>query len=161
MTTHLDATTLRRAFAAFPSGVTAVCGLVDGRPRGMAASAFTPVSLDPPLVSVCVAFTSTTWPVLRSAGQVGISVLAEEHAEITRSLAARTGDRFAGVAWHASEAGAVFVDGAALWLTCRFRIGVPAGDHTIALFHVEELHVFEGITPLVFHGSRFRRLANG
>jgi hypothetical protein len=53
---------LRRVFSAFPSGVTAVSALIDGRPVGIAASSFTSVSLDPPLVSVCIAHSSTTWP---------------------------------------------------------------------------------------------------
>ncbi|MEW2165626.1 flavin reductase family protein [Streptomyces sp. NPDC007084] len=77
---------LRRAYAMFPSGVTALCAHVDGTPVGLAASAFTCVSLTPPLVSVRVAHTSTTWPILRAAPRVGISVLAEEHTDIARDL---------------------------------------------------------------------------
>jgi flavin reductase (DIM6/NTAB) family NADH-FMN oxidoreductase RutF len=83
----LTAGALRRAFAMFPSGVTAVCATVEGRPVGLAASSFTSVSLDPPLVSVCIAHTSSTWPLLRAAGRVGVSVLAEGHASIARQLA--------------------------------------------------------------------------
>lgn len=67
---------LRRAFGCFPSGIT-VCALVDGTPVGMAASSFTSVSLAPPLVSVCIQHTSTTWPVLRNRPRLGLSVLAE------------------------------------------------------------------------------------
>jgi flavin reductase (DIM6/NTAB) family NADH-FMN oxidoreductase RutF len=62
---------LRQAFGAFPSGVTAFCGLIDGLAEGMAASSFTSVSLDPPLVSVCVANTSTTWPKLAQLDRLG------------------------------------------------------------------------------------------
>jgi flavin reductase (DIM6/NTAB) family NADH-FMN oxidoreductase RutF len=59
---QFDQALLRQAFGCFPSGVTAFCGLLDGVAVGMAASSFTWVSLDPALVSVCVANSSTTWP---------------------------------------------------------------------------------------------------
>lgn len=55
-----DIAQLRRAFGCFPSGVTAVCAVVDGEPVGMAASSFTSVSMAPPLVSVCVQDSSAT-----------------------------------------------------------------------------------------------------
>ena len=58
----VDGTELRRAFGCFPSGVTAVCAIIDGEPVGMAASSFTSVSIDPPLASICVQKSSTTWP---------------------------------------------------------------------------------------------------
>jgi hypothetical protein len=69
---NFDQALLRQAFGAFPSGVTAFCGLIDGVAEGMAASSFTSVSLDPPLVSVCVANTSTTWPKLARLDRLGV-----------------------------------------------------------------------------------------
>ncbi|MFE3287545.1 flavin reductase family protein, partial [Streptomyces sp. NPDC059233] len=60
-----DTTSLRAVYGAFPTGVTAIAALIDGAPVGLAASSFTTVSLAPPLVSVCMAHTSSTWPVLR------------------------------------------------------------------------------------------------
>jgi flavin reductase (DIM6/NTAB) family NADH-FMN oxidoreductase RutF len=66
----LNRDALRQAFAAFPSGVVAVAAEVAGRPVGLAASSFTSVSLDPPLVSVSIACSSTTWPVLRKAARI-------------------------------------------------------------------------------------------
>jgi flavin reductase (DIM6/NTAB) family NADH-FMN oxidoreductase RutF len=92
-----DAVDLRRAYASFPSGVAAVCTLQGERPIGIAASSFVAVSLDPPLVSVCVQHTSTTWPRLRGAARLGVSVLAADQHEICRDLAAKDGDRFARV----------------------------------------------------------------
>jgi flavin reductase (DIM6/NTAB) family NADH-FMN oxidoreductase RutF len=156
---ELTATTLRAAFGAFPSGVTAVAGLRDGVPRGLAASSFTSVSIDPPLVSVCVAHTSTTWPSLHVMPRLGLSVLAQDQDELCRALAARTADRFAGVGWEASDTGAVFVHGAALWLECSVVHRLPAGDHDLALLRVHRLTTYDDVPPLVFHGSRFRQLA--
>lgn len=152
---------LRTAFGSFPSGVTAVAALVDGQPMGMAASSFTSVSLDPALVSVCVAHTSFTWRALAGAASIGISVLAEHHGETARNLAARGPDKFARVDWSADEAGAVFIHDAALWLRCSIRESIPVGDHDIVVFQVVALDRFDGVAPMVFHGSGFQGLNGG
>jgi phenylacetic acid degradation operon negative regulatory protein len=150
---------LRRAFSAFPSGVTGIAAIVDGEPRGLAASSFTSVSLDPPLVSVCIASTSSTWPLLRSASRLGVSILAEDQADVARHLASKSPDRFDRVDWANADAGAVLIEGATLWLECSLYDELRAGDHDIALLKVERLHFQELVSPLVFHGSSFRRLA--
>jgi flavin reductase (DIM6/NTAB) family NADH-FMN oxidoreductase RutF len=151
----LDATKLRQTFGCFPSGVTAICGLVNGRPVGMAASSFTSVSLDPPLVSVCVANTSTTWPLLRTAPSIGVSVLGADHEKASRQLSSRAEDRFAGLAWEATPSGAVVLLGAPATLECVIEKEVPAGDHHIALLRIEAMAADPDIAPLVFHGSRY------
>src|SRR5262245_24795929 len=104
---------LRRAFGCFPSGVTAVCAMVGDSPVGMAASSFTSVSLEPPLVSVCFQASSTTWQRLRERPRLGISVLAQGQDEVCMSLAQKTNDRFADVAWDRTPRGAVVVRRAA------------------------------------------------
>ncbi|TMR12771.1 flavin reductase family protein [Nonomuraea turkmeniaca] len=154
----LDASTLREAFGSFPSGVTAVCGVVDGRPLGMAVSSFTSVSLEPPMVSVCLQRSSKTWARLRGLPWLGLSVLAEDQGPLCRALAGPEQDRFADCAWEAGEDGAVFLPGAVTWYSCILRGEVPAGDHNIALLEVDRLWTQSATEPLVFHGSRFRRL---
>ncbi|MFE5699115.1 flavin reductase family protein [Rhodococcus koreensis] len=154
-----DAIRLRRAFGCFPSGVTAACAIVDSVPVGMAASSFTSVSVTPPLVSVCVQDISETWPRLRTATRLGLSVLAEGHDRACRSLSDKNGDRFAGVDWDQSPHGSIFVHGASLWLDCSLHTEVPAGDHAIVVLEVHGLRAEPDTPPLVFHGSRFRRLA--
>lgn len=153
----LDPTQLRRAFGAFPSGVTAVAAVIDGAPVGLAASSFTSVSLEPPLVSVCVAHSSTTWPVLRRAERLGLSVLGAHQERAGRQLAARGTDRFADLDWWADR-GAVLLAGAGAWLHCSIDQQVRAGDHDIVVLRVHEIDVDADVLPLVFHGSRFRRL---
>jgi len=157
--TDLSPRTLRTAFGAFPSGVAAVAALVDGQPQGLTASSFTSVSLDPPLVSVCMAHTSTTWPILAPLEHIGLSVLSVEQERLAAALAAKGRDRFVGAGWVASETGAVLLHGSALWLDCVVHRSVPAGDHDIVLFEICQLRVFPKAMPLVFHGSRFRHLA--
>lgn len=157
--THvIDQGRLRRVFGAFPSGVTAIAGLIEGRPIGMAASTFTSVSLSPPRVSVCVAHTSTTWPMLRHADRLGVSVLAADQLQACLQLSAPGGDRFAELAWRASADGAVLLDGAGAWLECSTEAVHLAGDHDIVILRVHDLDAEEGIRPLIFHASQFRRL---
>ncbi|WP_179470715.1 flavin reductase family protein [Mycolicibacterium vinylchloridicum] len=156
---RFDQTLLRQAFGCFPSGVTAFCGLVDGVPEGMAASSFTSVSLDPPLVSVCVANTSTTWPKLAKLDRLGLSVLAGHHGTVARALSAKTGDRFGEVDWLATDTGAVFVHGSTLWLECTPHQRVEAGDHEIVVLKIMSLAIHPDVTPMVFHRSGFHGLA--
>lgn len=154
----LDPAELRRVFGAFPSGVIAIAAMIDGTPVGLAASSFTSVSLDPPLVSLCVANTSTTWPLLRDAPRFGVSILAANQAEAGRQLAARNTDRFAGLDWRATDDGAVMLEGASAWLHCSTHAVFPGGDHEIVVLRLHELDADETIRPLVFHASKFRRL---
>lgn len=158
MDLDIDPATLRRVFGAFPTGVTALAALFGG-PVGLAANSFTSVSLDPPLVSVCVATGSQTWPLLRRAPRIGVSVLSHEQEEASRRLAARGVDRFAGLPWHPTEDGAVLLDRATAWFDCSVEREIRAGDHDIVLLRVHRLGTDPGTAPLVFHASRYRRLA--
>lgn len=158
----LDPARLRTAFGIFPSGVVAVAAEVDGRLTGLAASSFTSVSLDPPLVSFSVANSSKTWPDLRRSAHLGVTVLADHHGAIARQLAGPVEHRFDGVTALLSDEGAVVLgDGLAQFDTTIYR-EVEAGDHTIVLL---QLHAVEhgdesGDGPLVFHRSAFGRLAS-
>jgi flavin reductase (DIM6/NTAB) family NADH-FMN oxidoreductase RutF len=157
-TTDLSPTTLREAFGHFPSGVIAIAAEVDGIKVGLAASTFVPVSLEPPLVSFCVQNTSETWPKLKGLPYLGISVLGESHDEAARTLAAKTGDRFAGLQTSSTESGAVFVEGTSVWLESSIEQLIPAGDHTIVILRVSGITVHADVAPIVFHRSTFRRL---
>lgn len=150
----LDPVRLREAFGVFPSGVVAVAAEVDDRLVGLAASSFTTVSLEPPLVSVSIANASKTWPDLRRAGHLGITVLAQHHAVAARQLAGPVEARFDGLQVATSDNGAVVLrDGIAQFDTSIYR-EVRAGDHTIVLL---QLHSVEhgDADPLVFHRSGF------
>ncbi|MCW2696429.1 MAG: hsaB [Modestobacter sp.] len=156
---QMDNEVLRRAFGAFPSGVVALCAVVDGSPQGMVASSFVTVSLDPPLVAFCVQWTSTTWPQLEHLPRIGVSVLGEAHDTVARQLASKVGNRFADLPVEVAADGAVFLHGAGAWLDCSVDQLFPAGDHGIVLLRMHALTIHDGISPLVFAGSTFRRLA--
>jgi len=144
--------------SSFPTGVTALAACMGGSPLGMAASSFTSVSLDPPIVSVCVGHGSTTWPRLRTARRLGVSVLGEHQEKACRRLAGPDPDRFAGLGWHATPGGAVLLSGASAWLECSIEREVTVGDHDVIMLTVHDLDADASIAPLVVHGSRYTRL---
>jgi len=154
-----DARALRDAFACYPSGVTALCAVVNGTPIGMAASSFTSVSVEPPLVSVCIQNNSATWRHLKDASRIGVSVLGANHDAACKSLSSKNGDRFAGLDWSATEQRAIFINGATAYLDCSVYTSFEAGDHAIVLLRIHALGTCPDIEPLVFHGSRLRRLS--
>ena len=157
----LDPARLREAFGIFPTGVVAVAAEVDGRLIGLAASSFTSVSLEPPLVSINLATSSKTWPDLRRAGHLGVTVLADHHDVVCRQLAGPVDERFEGLAHRVTEDGAVTLDEGLAQFDCTIYREVEAGDHLLVLL---ELHAVEHVAhdlagaPLVFHRSGFGRL---
>ena len=161
MTTNqdLDPRRLRQAFGIFPTGVVAVAAEVDGARTGLAASSFASVSLDPPLVSFSVAKTSKTWPDLRRAGHLGVTILAGHHGEVCRQLAGPVEHRFDGVAVTASEDGAVTLDEGLARFDCTVYREVEAGDHTIVILRLHAVDHSDTSLPLVFHRSAFGRLS--
>lgn len=155
---ELGRDTLRRTFGAFPTGVVAVCAVVGGEPRGMAASSFAAVSLQPPMVLFCAARTSATWPSLRSAPRLGLSVLAGSQAGLGRQLAGPARRRFKGVTWTTTAEGAVLLDGAVAWFDCRVEHEMGAGDHWVVVLQVQAAMCEPDARPLVFHQSQLRGL---
>lgn len=156
--TDLSPASLRAAFGCFPIGVVAIAAEVEGVKVGLAASTFVPVSLEPPLVSFCVQNTSTTWPKLKDLPALGISVLGQHHDAAARTLAAKTGDRFAGMETEARENGSLFIHGTSVWLETSIDQLVPAGDHTIVVLAISDIVINPDVEPMVFHRSAFRRL---
>lgn len=154
----LDTSRLRRLYGRYPTGVAALCALRDGKPVGIVATSFTPVSMEPALVSICVQHTSTTWPHLSEEDHIGISVLSSEQVTQSRQLAARNVDRFADVSWFSSDSKAVFLADAVAWLDCTITNSIPAGDHDLVLLQVNLMSMDEALAPLVFHDSGFGTL---
>ena len=160
LSNDLSPLSLRGAFGQFPSGVAALAAYTeDGVPQGMVASSFTVgVSLEPPLVSVAVQNTSSTWPLLRETNRIGISILGEGQGTIARQMAAKGTDRFEGLNIESNN-DAIFVAESALWLETSIYGEFPAGDHVVALLEVHNLADFTNVyEPLVFHKSQFRNV---
>jgi flavin reductase (DIM6/NTAB) family NADH-FMN oxidoreductase RutF len=146
---------LRAAFGTFPSGVVAVAAWVEGRIVGLAASSFTSVSLDPPLVSFSIGNLSRTWAVLRRAAHVGVTVLADHHGAVARQLAGPADTRFDGLEVTLDDSGAVTLADGIAWFDTTIDRAVEAGDHTIVLLRLHAVAHADHTLPLVFHRSRF------
>ena len=154
-----DPSDIRSAFGKFPSGVAALCAVIDGEPTGLVASSFSVgVSYAPPLVLFSVQNSSTTWPVLRQGARIGVSILGSDHGRECYQLASRKGDRFANIDTRTTHLGALFVEGSSLWLDCEIYSETPAGDHTIVLLEVKSLKVSDDRDPLIYHSAAFRSL---
>ena len=156
----LDRDRLREVFGIFPSGVVAVAALVDGVPVGLAASSFTSVSLEPPLVSFAISNISKTWPDLRRATHLGVTILADHHARAARQLAGAVAQRFDGLAVSLTQEGAVVLDDGLAAFETTIENEVVAGDHTIVVLRLHGVRRTGSAdpSPLVFHRSRFSRL---
>jgi flavin reductase (DIM6/NTAB) family NADH-FMN oxidoreductase RutF len=155
-----DTAALRYAFSLFPSGVVALISRTEGELEGMVASAFAVgVSLTPPLVSCAIQTKSRTWPRLRRAASIGISVLAEGQGEIAREIAGENRlRRFASAPLRDVGSDAVFVSGAPVWFECTVHAELEAGDHIVVLFEVIGVGADPDLRPLVFHASSFNQL---
>lgn len=155
---ELDPLTLRKVFAQYPSGVAALCAELDGEKTGIVASSFTVgVSLEPALVMFAVQKSSNTWPKLRHAGRIGVSVLSERNEGVCAQIASKNGDRFRGIDTYSSEQGALFVNDSTLWLETSIYNEVEAGDHWVVLMEVHG-HRTSKHSPQIFHDSRFHSL---
>jgi flavin reductase (DIM6/NTAB) family NADH-FMN oxidoreductase RutF len=150
----LTPTEFRTALRNFAAGVTVVTTRDgDGHPSGLTASAFTSVSLDPPLVLVCVDHAATAHPAFRAHGWFAVNVLRQEQEGISRRFAASGGDKFDGVPCHEGETGLPLIDGALATLECRVVETYEAGDHTIFVGAVEAASVSGGRPLVYFHGG--------
>jgi flavin reductase (DIM6/NTAB) family NADH-FMN oxidoreductase RutF len=149
----------RSVLSRFATGVVAITAIdpETGAPTGLAANSFTSVSLDPPLVGFCVAHTSSTWPKLRDADRHCINILSEPQTEVCLQLAAKGGDKFAGLKWATAPGGSPILDGALAWIECSVESEYAAGDHVIVVARVHHLDKHHDGSPLIFYQGAYGR----
>jgi flavin reductase (DIM6/NTAB) family NADH-FMN oxidoreductase RutF len=150
----------RRVLGHFATGVTVVTVRdADGRPAGLTVSAFCSLSLDPPLVLVCVDHKSQTYPSLRDGSGFAINVLRDDQQEISRRFASTRLDKFDDVPYTISGRGLPLLTGALVQIECT-KVGAHVeGDHTIFVGRVERADVADGV-PLLYYRGRYQRLAD-
>lgn len=142
---------MREVLGHFASGVVVVTAAGSEGPLGFTCQSFASLSLDPPLVSLAPARTSTTWPRIRAVGAFCVNVLAEDQADLSAGFARREADRFAGVLWRPGPAGAPLLDGVCAWISCTLWREYDGGDHTIVAGLVHDLAADPTRSPLLFH----------
>jgi len=130
-------------------------------PVGFTATSFTSVSLVPPLVSFCLARTSSSWPTMAGADHVAVHLLAQGQQELARTFATRGIDRFAApTRWRVGPYGVPVLDGTLAWLVCRIVDRVAAGDHAVVLAEPLLARHRDEESPLLYHQGRYASLAN-
>ena len=152
----------RDALACWASGVTIVTSRAGGRVHGMTVSAFSSVSLDPPLVLVCADKTSNTLELLEQGRVFAVNVLAADQQALSVRFASKKDEhrRFEGVSWRRGATGAPLIEGTVASLDCRVVAAHDAGDHVIYVGQVEAAEV-RGGEPLVYHAGLYRGLVEG
>ena len=150
-----DPTQFRRACARFATGITVSTALAaDGTPHGFTANSFTSVSLEPPLVLICVDNRANVLRHFEQAAYFGVNILGAEQEAISVRFAERGLDRFEGIDWHAGATGVPLLGGALARLECQTSQKLTAGDHTIILGEVLHAEWEEG-APLLYYASAY------
>jgi flavin reductase (DIM6/NTAB) family NADH-FMN oxidoreductase RutF len=154
-----DARTLRDGLGCFATGITIVTAVDgEGRPLGLTANSFTSVSLDPPLLLVCIANTSTSAPLLRAAAHFGVNVLQIGQQPASNRFAGRAEERFSATAWSPGETGVPLLDGSLGSFECRRHAVHEAGDHFILIGEVIRAQFEPRRDPLLYFRGKYRRL---
>lgn len=150
----ITAVDYREAMARFATGVTIVTTTdADGRWWGFTASSFSPVSIDPPLILVCLGRDARCHPIFTSAPGFRVNVLGPEHEELAVRFATKGIDKFAGDEFRAADDGLPTLDDALVSLLCRTTEIADGGDHTILFGAVEDVQLRHGGRPAV-HADR-------
>ena len=149
----------RRACGRFATGV-AIAGAIDssGVPHGLTVNSFSSVSLDPPLILICLGHAIAAIDVFRQSRHFGLSVLREDQCELSERFAVRRDDRFESLAWRRGETGVPLLDGALAAMECETRHRVAAGDHDIFIAEMLRATVGEG-RPLIHFAGEYSRLS--
>ncbi|MEV5837689.1 flavin reductase family protein [Nocardia sp. NPDC052112] len=138
----------------YPTGVTIVTSAIDGRPFGLAVNAFSSLSLDPPMVLVCVAATAASYPGLFQQDRMAVNILAHDQAEVAQTFGRSNPDKFTSVAWKLGEHGAPLLEGVAASFELRIESRIPAHTHSIFVGRILEAHTSEK-WPLLYVDRRF------
>jgi flavin reductase (DIM6/NTAB) family NADH-FMN oxidoreductase RutF len=150
----------RHACGRFATGV-AIAAVSDenGAPHGLTVSSFTSVSLEPPLILICLGHAVTNIEEFRRARYFGLSFLHEGQRPLADRFAQKGHDKFDGIAWYAGESGAPIISDCLCGIECAAYQRVTSGDHDIFVGEVIRTDIREG-AALVYYASRYRRLTS-
>jgi len=158
--TPIDPNLFREAMSRFASGVTVVTAGRGGERFGLTASSFVSVSMEPPLVLVCVSKTLLAHDVIAESGAFAANILGVHQLDVGRRFAGltpETGDRFSGLACAARVTGAPLLTDSLACLDCRLHAAHPGGDHTIFVGAVVDVLLSRDEPPLLYHNRLWRR----
>jgi flavin reductase (DIM6/NTAB) family NADH-FMN oxidoreductase RutF len=154
----LDQARFREVLGHFATGVTIVTANEEGVPVGFSCQSFAALSLDPPMVLLAPAKSSTSWPRIAQAGAFCVNILGEHQEAVCRAFAVSGGDKFDGVEWTPGVTGAPIITGSLAHVECTLESIYDGGDHELVTGLVVDMDAGEG-APLVFYRSGFGRFA--
>ena len=147
----------RRTCGRFATGITIATVLdAQGLPHGLTVNSFTSVSLDPPLISICLGHAVTVIDAFRESKYFGINILSESQQPLSDRFARKGQDRFSDLEWYRGETGAPLLTGVLAAIECEQRQRFTAGDHDIFIGEMLESRVAEG-NPLLYFASQYRK----
>lgn len=149
----------KAAMASFAAGVTIITTIDDdGAPHALTATAFSSLSLNPPLCLVCIDKRAKTYRPLLMRRSFAVSILSADQQELSAHFATPIQDKFAAVSWRLGDVTACpIIEGALAWMECHVVEVHSGGDHDIFIGHVCSVHVSEG-TPLVYWRGKYSSL---
>jgi flavin reductase (DIM6/NTAB) family NADH-FMN oxidoreductase RutF/pimeloyl-ACP methyl ester carboxylesterase len=154
-----DARTFRDALGCFATGVTIITAMgPDGKPIGLTANSFTSVSLDPPLLLVCIANTAGSAPIMRKAQRFAVNVLQIGQQPTSNRFAGKGEDRFAATPWEVGEFGTPVLTGSLSSFECERDALHDGGDHFILVGRVLKAMFEPRRDPLLYFRGKYRRL---
>lgn len=154
----IDPALFRSVLGRFATGVTVVTARdADGRDHGMTVSAFSSVSLDPPLVLCCIEHEAAMHPVLERTETFAVNILSASQEALSRRFSERELERFDGIGYERAQDGAPLLDGVLAYLECRTVARHEAGDHTIVIGEVENAEAYGG-APLLYYRGGYNQL---
>jgi flavin reductase (DIM6/NTAB) family NADH-FMN oxidoreductase RutF len=154
-TRGFDSAHFRQALSQFATGVTVITTrLGDGHFRGLTASSFNSVSLEPPLVLWSLSNVANSLPIFTGNSHYVINFLSAGQEELARRFSRRGQDPFESVEYELSRTGQPILKGVSAWFECHNRSRYPEGDHVIFVGEVEDCAVHPQ-SALLFHGGRF------
>ena len=155
----IDKDEFRKAMSRFASSVTVVTTRTeDGEPKGLTVSAFCSLSLEPPLVLICIEKNASLHQFLREGAHFAVNILSEEQELVSRRFASRDPSRFEGVGHKKGATGSPLLEDVIAHVECVVTASYPAGDHTIFIGQVEAAQTTEG-KPLAYFRGGYSRLA--
>jgi flavin reductase (DIM6/NTAB) family NADH-FMN oxidoreductase RutF len=152
----------RGVMGGFATGVTIVTSRLGEERHGMTANSVTSVSLEPPLVLVCIDRSAESHDIIDASGTFALSILSRDQEALAARFAAKDGaaaHRLVDVPHHTRATGAPIIDGSLAYLDCRVAERFPGGDHTIFLGEVVDAGRMSDGVPLVFYMGRYAELA--
>jgi 3-hydroxy-9,10-secoandrosta-1,3,5(10)-triene-9,17-dione monooxygenase reductase component len=152
----IDSQLYRQVMGQFLAGVTIITAANPSGPVGMAVSAFSSLSMEPPLVLFCPQKRSATWALVEDAGHYAVNILGSGQEHISRQMSSKAEDKFAGIDWHTESTGSPVLDDALGWIDCRTEQVHDGGDHWIVVGRVLALGWREG-EPLGYHRGAYGR----